>query len=147
MIYSLMHPVHVSALAHVCIKTTDLAGTLDFYIGALGMEKLFDFTRRTEVIGFYLKVSPDAFVEVFRADEVVRGGANQNLHHFCLETPDIEATRKVLDERGYAPGPIKMGADNSLQFWVKDPGGVDVEFHQYTEQSAQLTGASVEVNW
>ena len=48
---------------------------------------------------------------------------------------------------GFSPGDIKMGADQSLQFWIKDPSGVDVEFHQYSEQSAQLTGRNVEVNW
>jgi hypothetical protein len=41
----------------------------------------------------------------------------------------------------------KIGADNSWQLWCKDPTGIDMEFHQYTETSAQLTGADCIVNW
>jgi catechol 2,3-dioxygenase-like lactoylglutathione lyase family enzyme len=135
----------IASLAHVCIKTTDLEKATQFYCGALGMEKAFHFTRGGKVIGFYIKASQKTFIEVFHADEVAQGTGNQNLHHFCLETDNIERVRHSLI--GYAPTEIKMGCDNSLQFWVKDPSGVDVEFHQYTEQSSQFNGADVEVNW
>ena len=73
--------------------------------------------------------------------------SEQSLHHFCLETENIQAARDALLAAGYTAGEIKMGADHSLQFWVKDPSGVDVEFHQYTAQSAQLAGGNVEVDW
>jgi hypothetical protein len=39
-----------------------------------------------------------------------------------------------------------MGADNSLQFWIQDPNGLDIEFQQYPEHSSQFTGKNVEVN-
>jgi hypothetical protein len=39
-----------------------------------------------------------------------------------------------------------MGADDSLQFWIQDPNGLDIEFQQYTEHSSQFTGRNVEVN-
>jgi len=138
--------MNIKSLAHVCIKTTDLKVTADFYCGALGMTKFFDFTRKGDVIGFYMKAANETFVEVFLADEVEKSG-KQALNHFCLETESIEALRKLLIERGYAPGEIKMGADQSLQFWMKDPNGMDLEFQEYTAQSAQVTGGTVEVNW
>ena len=140
----------LKSVAHVCIKTPDLARTLDFYGGALGMERLFDFTRRGRVIGFYLKLAERSFVEVFEtAGEVVAPGADAALHHFCLDTDDMEAVRARLAERGFAPEEIKMGVDGSRQFWVADPNGVRFEFHEYTERSAQLgpPGRAVEVNW
>ena len=137
----------LQALAHVCIKTSDLDATLRFYTGALGMEKVFDFTRRGEVIGFYLKIVPGAFVEVFHADAPVSVGADRCLHHFCLQVTDIEAARNRLIEHGHAPGGIKTGADQSLQFWVEDPNGLSCEFHQYTERSSQTTGQNAEVDW
>ena len=56
-------------------------------------------------------------------------------------------TLRDILERGYAPGEIRMGADQTAQFWMKDPNGLDVEFQQYNEKSSQRTGQDVEVNW
>jgi len=135
----------IKSVAHVCIKTKDLTRTLDFYGGALGLQKLFNFTRHGDVIGFYLKASNDSFIEVFRMDDAEQGNARQHLHHFCLETESIEKLRETLAQKGYAPGNIIMGADNSRQFWVKDPNGLEIEFQQYTGRSSQFTGADVDV--
>jgi len=136
----------IKSLAHVCIKTLNLDATSDFYCGALGMEKVFNFVRKGKLIGFYMKASNETFIEVFLADEVEKID-KQILSHFCLQTDSIEALRKALVEGGYSPKEIKMGADNSFQFWMKDPNGMDIEFQQYTEQSSQITGKDVEVNW
>ena len=137
----------IRSLAHVCLQTDDLDKTTAFYCGALGLEKLFDFTRAGKVIGFYLRASPHTFIEVFHRDETAPGTGDRSLHHFCLEATDLEPVRQSLLAKGYAPGESKLGADGSWQFWVQDPGGVDVEFHQYTPQSAQFTGQNVAVNW
>jgi catechol 2,3-dioxygenase-like lactoylglutathione lyase family enzyme len=136
----------IKSVAHLCIKTKDLTRTLDFYSGALGMQKLFHFLRHGEVIGFYLKAANDTFIEVFRMDDAEPGNGRQLLHHFCLETDSIEELRERLVQRGYTPGKIIMGADNSLQFWIQDPNGLDVEFQQYNDRSTQFTGADVEVS-
>ena len=136
----------IKSVAHVCIKTTDLAATTDFYCGALGMTKLFDFMRKGMLIGFYMKPATDNYIEVFLADEVEKID-KQPLNHFCLETDDIKALRQHLVERGYTPREIMMGADNSYQFWMMDPYGMDLEFHEYTDKSSQITGQAVEVNW
>ena len=136
----------IKSLAHVCIKTTDLEMTTAFYSDALGMEKLFTFTRGGEVIGFYLKAANDTFIEVFLANELEKAG-KPALDHFCLETDDIHALREALLQRGYAPGEIKLGVDHSWQFWIEDPGRLNLEFHQYGGESSQFTGADVEVDW
>jgi len=136
----------IRSLAHVCIKTTNLDATTDFYCGALGMKKAFNFIMKEKVIGFYMKASNETFVEVFLADEVEKVG-KQALNHFCLQADSLETLRKALIERGYSPNEIKMGADKSPQFWIKDPNGLDIEFHQYTDQSSQITGRDVHVNW
>jgi catechol 2,3-dioxygenase-like lactoylglutathione lyase family enzyme len=139
-------PMSIKSLAHVCIKSTDLDATTAFYCGALGMKRLFDFTRNGKVIGFYMKADNTSFIEVFTADQVAPI-EQQVLNHLCLETDDIVALQKALAARGLQPGDVKMGADQSYQFWMKDPSGMSIEFHQYTDKSAQFTGESVEVNW
>lgn len=136
----------IKALAHVCIRTTDLARCEAFYCGQLGMEKVFRFLRKGEVIGFYLKVPGGAFVEVFLTD-VIENLGRQALNHFCLETEDIRALHQELTEQGYAPRELKMGVDGTWQFWMNDPDGLALEFQEYTENSAQFTKADVEVNW
>jgi catechol 2,3-dioxygenase-like lactoylglutathione lyase family enzyme len=127
------------------MKAKDLQQTLEFYEGALGMQKLFQFKKRGEVIGFYLKAANETFIELFRMDDAEKGSGREILHHFCLETDAIESVRGKLIEKGYAPTEIIMGADKSLQFWVKDPNGLNIEFQQYTGLSSQFTGADVEV--
>jgi catechol 2,3-dioxygenase-like lactoylglutathione lyase family enzyme len=136
----------IKSLAHVCLKSADLDATDNFYCGALGMQRLFDFTRNGKVIGFYMKADNTSFIEVFAADQVTPI-EQQVLNHLCLETDDIVALQKALAARGLQPGEVKMGADNSYQFWMKDPNGMSIEFHQYTDTSSQFTGESVEVNW
>ena len=72
----------------------------------------------------------------------------QVLAHFCLESDSLETLRKSVLDHGYAETTeIIMGVDNTPQFWTKDPNGMPVEFQQYTDKSAQLTGKDVEVNW
>jgi len=136
----------IKSLAHTCLKSTNLDATTDYYCGALGFKKHFNFTKQGKIIGFYMKAGNETFIEVFLADEIEKVG-KQVLNHFCLETDSLEGLRKTLMERGYAPGEIKMGADQTAQFWMKDPNGLDVEFQQYNEKSAQRTGRDVEVNW
>jgi lactoylglutathione lyase/glyoxylase I family protein len=136
----------VKAVAHVCIKTTNLKLTEDFYLGVLGMERVFNFTRRGSVIGFYMKAAGETFIEVFAAGEA-RNEADPVLSHICLLTDDIKALRQRVADQGFAPGEVIMGADNSWQFWMCDPNGMAIEFHEYTDISSQLTGRDVEATW
>lgn len=136
----------IKSVAHVCLKSTDLDATSEFYCGALGMKRMFDFTRQGKVVGFYLKAANATFIEVFHTAEIEKID-KQVLNHFCLEVDSIEVVRQSLVERGYAAGDIKLGCDRSYQFWMKDPNGMDIEFHEYTDKSAQRTGGIVEVNW
>ncbi len=140
---------HLKSIAHVCIKSPDLARTLDFYCGGLGLARQFNFTRQGRVIGFYLQLAERSFIEVFEAEDAEPTLANAGLHHYCLETDHMEAVRRRLVEWGFEPGEVRKGADESLQFWVTDPSGVRFEFHQYTDRSAQFDAShrDVEVTW
>ena len=136
----------IKNLAHTCILARDLEKTLGFYSGLLGLQKKFDFLRRGELIGFYLELNPGQFVEVFQAD-LAADARHLRLTHFCFEVDDIDAMRQTLIQAGVAVREKKLGADQSWQFWCQDPDGVDVEFHQYTPRSSQLTGQPCEVDW
>lgn len=136
----------IKALAHVCILSTDLERTRHFYCDILGLEQGFRFLRDGRLFGFYLKVCPDQFIEVFHTDSAPSGPAKL-ITHFCLEVEDITAMHARLVEAGIAVKDKLLGADHSWQIWCKDPDGVDIEFHQYTSESTQLTGRDCHVNW
>ena len=82
----------IKSLAHICVFSKDLDRSLDFYCGALGLKRHFDFFKDGKLFGFYLQVAPGQFIEIFRAgpDPDIRG---QRIHHFCLEIEDLDALR------------------------------------------------------
>ncbi|PTX97567.1 hypothetical protein DB346_21500 [Verrucomicrobia bacterium LW23] len=136
----------IKTLAHVCIYSADLQATLDFYVGTLGLKRKFDFIKDGKLFGFYLEIDAGHYIEFFQRP--AEQGTNPRITHICLETDDIDDVIARLKAGGY---PIrvdkKKGADNSWQCWTSDPDGVAVEFHQYTAESSQYTGADCIVNW
>jgi catechol 2,3-dioxygenase-like lactoylglutathione lyase family enzyme len=132
------------SIAHICIRTQNLEKTEAFYTQALGLSHVFDFTKIGRKVGCYLKVSDKSFIEVFEDDFALGKNA---VAHFCLETDDIDAVQKKLADFGVSSTKKKLGCDNTWQIWFQDPNGVDIEFHQYTAKSSQITGQSVEIDW
>ena len=58
-----------------------------------------------------------------------------------------DAAQRELAAHGITTSEKKLGGDKSWQIWFKDPNGMDIELHQYTDASAQVTGKDVAVNW
>jgi catechol 2,3-dioxygenase-like lactoylglutathione lyase family enzyme len=137
----------ITALAHVCVFSTDLERTQAFYTGILGLKPRFRFMKDGALFGYYLEAAPNQFIEVFRRDRAAEA-PHPHIGHICLETDDIQALHRHLEAHGV---PIrvtpKLGADHSWQMWIADPDGTAIEFHQYTPESTQYTGADCIVNW
>jgi catechol 2,3-dioxygenase-like lactoylglutathione lyase family enzyme len=136
----------IKTLAHICIFSKDLNRSLDFYCGALGLRRHFDFMKNGELFGFYLQIDANHFIEIFKAGPVEAAGG-QRIHHFCLEVDDLDAMRAALTRHGVEATPKKKGCDGTWQFWCKDPDGTDVEFQQYTAPSSQFTRKPCIVDW
>ncbi len=136
----------IKALAHLCVFSSDLTRSRDFYCGALGLKPHFDFHKDGKLFGFYLQVAPGQFIEVFQTDTAseIR---HQRIHHFCLEVENLEALREKLLARGITVTPKKLGCDQTWQCWCQDPDGTEVEFQQYTPQSSQFTKTDCVVDW
>jgi len=131
----------IKQLAHVCLLTNDLAATEDFYCRVLKLHSRFDFYKDNARFGLYLDAGNGTFIEVFKDDsEQSEKASVQNIKHLCFQVDDIEETIQTLRNNDIDISDKKMGADNSWQSWCKDPNGVDIELHQYTDQSLQLTG-------
>jgi catechol 2,3-dioxygenase-like lactoylglutathione lyase family enzyme len=137
----------VTALAHVCITAPDLAAAERFYCDGLGCRKAFEFRRPSgERVGFYLRVHGQTFIEVFQQGDILPEERHP-LKHLCFEVADVDTAAKRLRTLGYEVGEKKLGCDGSWQAWTADPGGVRIEFHQYTPQSCQITGDTCTVTW
>ena len=133
------------SIAHICIKTPALEKTEQFYTAALGLLKVFDFTKEGKRVGCYLKVTEGQYLEVF--EEPVPQSRPSFMAHLCLETDDIDDMIKQLNDFGVETTPKKKGCDHTYQTWFKDPNGIDIELHQYTDKSTQRTGQDVEIDW
>jgi lactoylglutathione lyase/glyoxylase I family protein len=134
----------IKQLAHACIMSSNLAATEAFYCGKLGLRKTFDFIKEGELYGFYLALGNGTFLEVFAepAEE-----HPSRIRHLCFEVDDIDVAIGRLDEKGVAHTEKKQGGDNTWQTWIKDPDGIDIEFHQYTDRSSQIAGGDCMVDW
>jgi len=134
----------IKQLAHACIFSSDLAATQAFYCGALGLEKTFDFIKDGELYGFYLALGNGTFLEVFAEEPA---GSLSRIRHLCFEVDDIDASIAQLDKQGVKHTEKKLGGDHTWQTWIKDPDGIDIEFHQYTDKSSQRCGTNCLVDW
>ncbi|MBC8205975.1 MAG: VOC family protein [Kiritimatiellales bacterium] len=133
----------INQFAHVSIHSNDLEETGRFYLGALGLEKGFEFIKDGALFGYYIKLGNNTFIEVFKGDP----GEVGNINHIAIQTDDIDEVIERVRKHGYEIGEKSLGADHSWQVWTADPNGVRIEFHQYTEQSLQLTGGVCQVDW
>lgn len=130
-------------LAHVCIHSQDLAETERFYCDLLGLEKGFVFMKDDALFGYYIKLGNDSFIEVFKG----KPGKIGNINHLSIETDDIDKVITTLRSNGFDATDKKLGVDQSWQSWTKDPSGVKIEFHEYTDESLQFRGGVCEVDW
>lgn len=135
----------LKTIAHICLNAKDIKKSMSFY-HTLGLKTKFLFQNKAgELKGCYLEVAPGNYVEIFpKADIPADPGA---LIHFCLEVDNIDELRKKLTASGISVTEKKMGCDHSYQCWVKDPDGNSIEFHEYTPQSCQHTGANCLIDW
>jgi lactoylglutathione lyase len=133
-------------IAHVCLNVKNLERSLEFYT-RLGCEPVFRFTRKGGLFGVYLRLAPSSFIEIFEDSTLATPPVNSGLAHFCLETEDLDGLLAELGSRGIAASDKKLGCDATWQIWLADPDGNRFEVHEYTKQSMQRTGGTVEADW
>ena len=131
-------------LAHVCIETTDLEATETFY-RQLGAKRRFEFRNLDEMlIGMYMDFGQDSYIElVLVAEPRVEGSIN----HFALQVEDIDRAREQLQNAGIETSEKELGVDQTWMITCRDPNGVYIELHQYTEQSLQHRGGTCHIDY
>lgn len=120
-------------ISHVCFSTTDLAGTLAFYRDFFGSKVVHEFKNDKGVLyGAFLAIG-SGFLEFFNSDSPTTPGTL--FRHMCYEVDDIEEAAAHFRSKGMKPEVKRGRTDGTLNFWIEDPNGIRIEFHQYDSES------------
>jgi catechol 2,3-dioxygenase-like lactoylglutathione lyase family enzyme len=121
-------------LSHVCLGSTNVQTTVEFYSRLLGCKIAHEFRNPAgELYGVFLSCNNGTFLEFF--NEQVHKPAGGLFRHLCFEVDDIRAMAKVAQMSGFKPEVRRGRTDRILQFFVHDPDGNMVEFQQHDKES------------
>lgn len=147
-------------LGHCAFQTADLARAVDFYTNKLGLVQHFALRRQDGSIWLvYLRSSSGQFIELFNIPQGEFDNSRSTYRHICMVVKSIDDAARELQAKGLqlyygpttmgnkAPQPFEkqMGKCGSYGFFVADPDGNQIEFHEFTEKSLQrMTAAEIQ---
>jgi catechol 2,3-dioxygenase-like lactoylglutathione lyase family enzyme len=119
----------IVGVAHIALRTDNLAAARKFYTGVLGFQEPFTYTLPPEEGGkfllTYFKVNVEMFPELTDPKQ-------DRLSHIAFETTDAQQLRDYLASKGVkVPEKLDPMGDGNRGFDVTDPDGHDVEFVEY----------------
>jgi catechol 2,3-dioxygenase-like lactoylglutathione lyase family enzyme len=120
----------IIGVAHIGLRTDNLAAARKFYSGVLGFQEPFTVDNPPgKLLLTYFKVNDHQYVEVFPE---LKDAKQDRLSHISFETTDAEQMRAYLASRGVkVPEKLEPMLDGNRGFDVTDPDGHDVEFVQF----------------
>jgi catechol 2,3-dioxygenase-like lactoylglutathione lyase family enzyme len=120
----------IVGVAHIGLKTKDLAAAREFYGHFLGYQEPFTLDKPAGGLMLtYFKVNDRHYIEVFPE---LRSETEDRLSHIAFETTNAQQLRDYLASKGVkVPETLHPGRDGNLSFMTKDPDGHNVEFVQY----------------
>lgn len=149
-----------TTIGHTALRCKDFSAMMAFYTDKLGLSHAFDLRNPDGEISIsYVRLPSGQFIELFNDPyDGPNDTANVGAHHVCLLVDDIVAAARACEAKGLTlySGPRYMGkrfteafpADpvaaglqgrsGSLQFYIQDPEGNEIELMQYTPGCLQL---------
>ena len=120
----------IVGVAHIGLRTDNLAAARKFYSGVLGFQEPFTVDDPPgKLLLTYFKVNDHQYIEVFPE---LNDPKQDRLSHISFETTDVEQMRAYLASRGVkVPEKLEPMLDGNRGFDVFDPDGHDVEFVQF----------------
>ncbi|HEY0760231.1 MAG TPA: VOC family protein [Acidisarcina sp.] len=116
---------HILGISHLCVYSSDTAGTDHFYGAILGATKQPDPEDSTGTRYYF---SGSQFVEVL---PLPAGQGISRMSHVAFDTDNAAGLRDYLESHGSAGASALMtGADGSSWFKTKDPEGNEIQFVQ-----------------
>jgi lactoylglutathione lyase len=120
----------IVGVAHIGLKTDDLAAARQFYGHVLGYQEPFTVDKPSGGLMLtYFKVNDHQYIEVFPE---LKSPTEDRLSHIAFETTNIQQLRDYLASKGVkVPDTLHAGLDGNLSMMLKDPDGHNVEFVEY----------------
>jgi catechol 2,3-dioxygenase-like lactoylglutathione lyase family enzyme len=123
----------IVGVAHIGLRTDDMAAARKFYTGVLGFQEPFSLDKPASEGGglllTYFKVNDHQYIEMFPE---LTDPKMDRLSHISFETTDAEQLRAYLASKGVkVPDKLEPMEDGNRGFDVFDPDGHDVEFVQF----------------
>jgi catechol 2,3-dioxygenase-like lactoylglutathione lyase family enzyme len=126
-------------MGHVGILVGDLQAAQDFYGGILGFTESWRGAKKPDQLSWVHARVPEGteFIEFMLYSELPAQNSRGKFHHLCLEVPDIEKTKAILEQRAAAvkytkPMEILTGINRKRQLNLWDPDGTRVELMEPT---------------
>ena len=129
----------IVGVAHIGLKTNDMAAARLFYGHQLGFQEPFSLDKPGGggLMLTYFKVNDHQYIEIFPE---LQSDAEDRLSHIAFETTNIQQLRDYLAAKGVAvPAALHPGLDGNLSMMLKDPDGHNVEFVEYRTGSLHTT--------
>jgi len=121
----------IVGVAHIALKTKDLAAARQFYGQYLGYQEPFAMDKAA-----CFKVNDHQYIEVYPE---LKSETEDRLVRVAFETTNAQQLRDYLAGQGVkVPDALKPDRDGDLSFVVKDPDGHDVEFVEYRPGSQHM---------
>lgn len=120
----------IVGVAHIALKTDNLAAAREFYGHVLGLAEvtsLNETTTRGEDV--YFKVNDHQYIEIFEQKQISPN--EDRLINIGFETTDVSRMRDYLASRNVYVGSMAPGPGRLTGITVRDPDGHSVEFFQY----------------
>lgn len=121
-------------MAHFGILVGDLPAAKKFYEGILGFHEIWRGTKNPKYLSWVHEQVPDGrgFIELMLYSDLPAPDKRGGAHHLCLEVPNMDKARAILQERapriGYTkPLTIQTGVNRKRQLNLYDPDGTRVE--------------------
>ena len=120
----------IVGVAHIGLKTDDMAAARQFYGHVLGFEEPFTLDKPSGGLMLtYFKVNDHQYIEVFPE---LKSPTEDRLSHIAFETTNIQQLRDYLASKGVkVPETLHAGLDGNISMMLKDPDGHNVEFVEY----------------
>ena len=108
-------------------RSADVERTKEFYVRlGLRVGERPPFTSR----GYWLYLGDQPVLHlVQRPDGEPHHDGSGNLDHVAFQAVDLEGTRRALADAGLAYRQAIVPRDNSVQIFVRDPDGIQVELN------------------
>lgn len=121
-------------MMHVGILVGELEPALKFYCGVLGGKEFWRGSPNSNQLSWVNVKLPDSedYVEFMLYSELPAPNERGKQHHLCLEVPDVDKAKAILEKRAAKidytkPLEIRTGVNRKRQLNLWDPDGTRIE--------------------